>query len=458
MKKMVRLLCLMLALIWCIPASAEGYTVVIDTEQTLQTDFMGFGVQWDPHAESLVLDSAWKKLIERVDYLSPQLVRCMVLARWYIKGVEEGQPRLDFDNYEMRQAMRVLDYCQANDIEVVWGDWGPPTNLGLRFDDVAWARAMAQCVAYLRRDCGYTCIRYVNIGNEPDGSWSDCGSFPLYAAAVKNLYQEMDALDLLDEVDISGPDVYGDWNWLDQSIEHLNTELGNFDFHWYPDAINVMTGNLEIRLRRKLSRLTEQIGERDVFICEIGMVDGKNSADQNPSVREYWYGVSMADALIQAVRGGVSGVMAWDLEDSMHPTGREYKTWGFYNMKGGEEEQKLRPWFYPYSLLCRLFPQGCDILTTQCNAAFGVRVLAMKDDQGNLSIAVVNNSGEETSLNITAEAAFPVMYRYTYLEGEHPTDGNGFPVPGHVLENVDLSLGISVTMPADGVVFLTTIR
>ena len=142
----------------------------------------------------------------------------------------------------------------------------------------------------------------------------------------------------------------------------------------------------------------------------------------------------------------------------MHPTGREYKTWGFYNMKGGEEEQKLRPWFYPYSLLCRLFPQGCDILTTQCNAAFGVRVLAMKDDQGNLSIAVVNNSGEETSLNITAEAAFPVMYRYTYLEGEHPTDGNGFPVPGHVLENVDLSLGISVTMPADGVVFLTTIR
>lgn len=456
--KWMRCLCLLLVMLWCVSASAEDYVISIDTTQTLQTDFQGFGIEWDPHAESMVLDSAWETLTSRVDFLSPQLVRCMVLARWYISGVQDGQPKLDFDNYEMRQAMRVLDYCQTHDIKVVWGDWGPPTNLGMAFDDAAWARGMAQCIDYLRRECGYTCIRYVNIGNEVDGDWSDCGRFPLYQTAVQTLYQEMEALGLTDEVVISGPDVYGNWNWLDDALAELDAELGHFDIHWYPDALNVMTGNLEIRLRRKLAQVAEQMGNRGLFVCELGLVDGKTDMDQQPNVREYWYGVSMTDAVIQLVRGGASGVIAWDLEDSMHPTGREYKTWGFYNMKGGEEEQELRPWFYPYSLLCRLFPQGCDILSTECSAPFGIRVLAMRDTDGNMSMAVVNDSGEAVEFTLTTDAAFPVLYQYTYLEDDRPVDALGFPVPSATLENTDLSQGILLTMPSDGVIFLTTIH
>jgi len=99
---------------------------VVSTSEILNDDFRGFGIEWDPHAESRVPDSDWELLTKRVSFLSPGIVRCMVLARWYVVSVEDGEPRLNFDNYEMRQAMKVLDYCQSNDIPVVWGDWGPP--------------------------------------------------------------------------------------------------------------------------------------------------------------------------------------------------------------------------------------------------------------------------------------------------------------------------------------------
>ncbi len=458
MKRLFRVMALLLALM--IPAGAVADEVIEVKDEVLHEDFRGFGIQWDPHAETLVYERQWDTLIKRVDYLSPALVRCMVLSRWYIERVEGDEPVLNFDNYQMRQAMKVLDYCQAHEIEVVWGDWGPPTNRGLAFDDLAWARAMAQAIAFLRQEKGYTCIRYVNIGNEPDGSWSDCGSFPVYARAVKQLHSELSALGLENDVMISGPDVYGDWNWLDLAADQLNEQLGSFDFHWYPNAINVMTGNLEYRLSSKLRRMQEKIGDRDVLVCELGLADGKNSKDQQPNVRTYWYGVSMADALVQLARGGADGVIAWDLEDSMHPSGSEYKTWGFYNMKGGEEEQALRPWFYPYALLCRLFPQGCDLLETECSIRNGVRVLAMQNEAGQMSVAVVNNSGDPVACTLRWDAMGEggSVLQYTYCEKDRLCDENGFPVHDRVWTSADVALGIPVSLPEDGVVFFTTIQ
>ncbi len=434
------------------------FDVKVLTNEVLNDGFRGFGVEWDPHAETLMLDSSWEILLDRVEYLSPQMVRCIVLARWYISSVKDGEVKISFDNKEMRQALKVLDYCQEHGITVVWGDWGPPTNLGVEFDDEVWADAMAKCAEELIVNRGYDCIKYLNIGNEPDGSWSDCGDFGVYAAAVENLHSKLTEYGLTDKVSISGPDVYGDWKWLDSSLERLDDKLGNIDFHWYSDRVNVATGNLEIRLRRKLRDLGDKIGERSIFINEIGLTDDKTAADQQPNVRLYWYGVSIVDFMVQCVRGGASGVIAWDLEDSMHPTGNEYKTWGFWSFKGGADEQNLRPWYYSYSLLTRLFPAGSTILETDTGNEFGVRMLAAKDQQGNLSIAIINNSGDKLSLNLKAdtEGVIEKLNCYRYFEDDRPADENGYPVISETLYDVDLSGGIKVTMPEEGIVYFTT--
>lgn len=441
-----------------LPKEPKSVNVRILEQNVLNDRFKGFGVEWDPHAETLMLDSSWEILLERVGYLSPQTVRCMVLARWYIASVKDGEVRIDLDNMEMERALKVLDYCQEHGITVIWGDWGPPTNLGVGFDDPAWAEAMAMCAQELIVNRGYDCIKYLNIGNEPDGDWSDCGSFEVYARAVENLCEKLREYGLEDKVAVSGPDVYGDWNWIDRSLERLGSDLGNIDFHWYSDSVNVATGNLEIRLRRKLRDLGEDIGNRCVYINEIGLSDGKTAADQQPNVRLYWYGVSVVDFMIQCVRAGASGVIAWDLEDSMHPSGNEYKTWGFWSFKGGDEEQKLRPWYYSYSLLSRLFPSGSLIFETDTGGEYGVRVLAAKDEQGDLSVAIVNNSGEPLSVNLTtdAEEVIDVFNCYRYFEDDMPADSDGYPIISETFENADLGSGITVTMPEEGIIYFTT--
>ena len=144
----------------------------------------------------------------------------------------------------------------------------------------------------------------------------------------------------------------------------------------------------------------------------------------------------------------------------MHPTGKEYKTWGFYNMKGGEEEQTLRPWFYPYSLLCRLFPVGCTILETECTDNWGIRVLAMENDQDQISMVIVNNSDDDVTLTLLADGIQVVqtLYQYNYWEQDRPADENGFPVVKTVYEHADLGTGLHIEMPANGIVYFTTIQ
>ena len=456
MRKWFALLMLSVLCLNCAFAeTGETVDVYIRADTVLNSDFSGFGIEWDPHAESRVTDSEWQTLTERVEYLQPELVRCMVLARWYLK-VSGDTVKADLDNYEMRRAMKVLDWCQEHGVTVVWGDWGPAGRM--RFDDRQWAEGMALCLDRLINEMGYTCIKYVNIGNEPDGSWSDCGNFRLYAAGVRNLYAELEKRGLLEKVSVSGPDIYGEWSWLDKAADELDGQLGNFDFHWYPDAAGIAAGNPEIRLRRKLKNLSDKLGGRHVFICETGIADGKTAADQQPNVREFWYGVALSDALVQYTRAGISGVIVWDLEDSMHPTGKEYKTWGFYNMKGGESEQALRPWYYAYSLLCRLFRSGMKVLATECSDDWGIRVLAAEDEEGGFSIAVVNNSDEPKTVRLFLNdmKPFEQMYIYRNFESDHPEDEKGFPAVSEVRTGALCGTEMTVEMPTNGTVYLTT--
>ena len=91
----------------------------------------------------------------------------------------------------------------------------------------------------------------------------------------------------------------------------------------------------------------------------------------------------MSDYLLQTMRAGIGGVSAWDLDDSMHPQAKiaptpanphayNLKVWGFWNTLGGvmgkPEDENLRPWFYPWSLLCRSFPRGMKMVSVSGTA------------------------------------------------------------------------------------------
>ena len=120
---------------------------------------------------------------------------------------------------------------------------------------------------------------------------------------------------------------------------------------------------------------------------------------------------------------------------------------------------KLRPWFYPWSLLCRFFPPGSIIYRPEPPVA-KVRVLAARlpGKEGGWSFCLVNRNKRPCKAALSVRGDTPgtaALKRYVYSPGSAKADAAGFPVPVAV-EQCDLRKGLAVECPADGVVIMTT--
>ena len=175
----------------------------------------------------------------------------------------------------------------------------------------------------------------------------------------------------------------------------------------------------------------------------------------------------MADYAIQSLRAGQAGLIAWDMDDAMY-TGGSYgaaglKGWGFWNSLAGfqgypADDFKLRPWFYPWSLLCRLFPRGSQTLAVSDTGDSSCRVAAIRLPQSRgWSFAIVNASDSPRVVTLVMPARKPVtLHEYRYFVADRPVEAQGFPIPGTVHKTVNLAAGLRVQLPNRGVIFLTT--
>ena len=136
------------------------------------------------------------------------------------------------------------------------------------------------------------------------------------------------------------------------------------------------------------------------------------------------------------------------------------KQWGFWNSLGGQDgypasDRQLRPWYYPWSVLARSFPAGSRPLLVPSTGVPGLRVAAAKIPNAgkyDLSFAVVNDSDAarvdqagRALGHCAGDAGSLRLFR-----GDRPTDASGFPVPKLVLQQVDLSRGVTLHLPSRG--------
>jgi hypothetical protein len=96
-----------------------------------------------------------------MQHLGLPLTRVMMGAGWYCKGFDDaGEPIYSWDNEIMQPLYDVLDWCQANDVIVMLGEWGaPPPELGIEMQDRRWSRLVADCVERMLDHKGYSCIK-----------------------------------------------------------------------------------------------------------------------------------------------------------------------------------------------------------------------------------------------------------------------------------------------------------
>jgi hypothetical protein len=474
-------------------------TIYVDAADVIQPNFMGVGVQWSSYPWWDVSQEDWDKIFKRVQYMRLPFVRVMLDAFWYCTGFDKnGRPTYNWNTSYMKKLCKLLDWCEENGTVVLIGEWGRPAgkDLTLNNDDPKWTRIVGDFLEYMLNEKKYTCIQYYNLVNEPHGSWSNI-TWDQWKKAIDNLSNELAKRGLTQRIKIASPD--GDRKFTTRVLQddQLRSQTGIYDEHWYVYAWEIENGLLELYTRDQLRQIEKIDPGKLFFLGEIGLLDDKNKNDQQLHVYDFWYGVAMADAAAQMMRGGMSGFLAWDLDDAMHYCGdggesmnalsdvlpadayEKRKIWGFWNSQGAEhgspEDENLRPWYYTWSLLGRYFPPGCEIVQVEDSWIYRLRVAAARIPHGakyHLSFAVVNNYKDKRKLKIVVPKAGQkiTLARFDYFDTdadnkvddwEKVIDNKGkdiFPGPTRVLKDVDLNSGITVELPSKGVVVLTTME
>lgn len=461
----------------------QSINISIARTVTVPQPLVGLGIQWDPYSYP-PRPAAWQETLRRLDFARPAFFRVMTSARSYCLGFDGNEPRYVWTQGapEIRQRLGslldILDYAQSNHIAVLLGEWSPPGRLGDeavdRPDDPRWARLAADFIAWLRRERGYTVVRQFNLMNEPNGDWMwphGRVDYAAWAGGIKNLRRELDGHGLT-EVAIVGPDNAWGWEWVDRVAREMPDAIGAWEMHWYATDKEVLTG--EIRKRLSTERLVilandPQVAHKPMFLAESGLVDGKTNVDQQPRVKTFEYGVMMADYAAQVFQAGWQGLCAWDLDDALHvaagghvpvPTDKTLKIWGFWNTQGTAmghpEDEAMRPWFYAWSLMSRLFPRDAGLLPVTQPELSRFRVVAASLSSGKgYSVMLVNNTNLVRNVHLVLPGGGrQTVVRYHYFENDRPADAAGFAVPKETTANVDLAAGMDVTLPGRGIVFL----
>ena len=402
------------------PASTIGQVIIsLDSTTVVNQGYVGNGVQWDPyrleygHGKFELSDKDIAKLYSRLDYMQPGVIRMMINA----SSLVTTDGTLNFEGY-YKNLEPLLNYCKSRDIDVVFGDWGGSLvdNKAKQIKTKAITNVIT-FVSYLLKEKGMDCIRYFNFVNEPNGYWSSTdGDFSLWAEGMKETYAEMERQDISSLVRLIGPDAAiwtkEDTWWVERSVSELGNMIGLYDIHTYPSKYTVSTNQYYdiIKAYRDCVPAEDKIiiGEiglkyvapEDKNLNELNISRAKSAKyasldDSQMSVYDFSYGLDMADALIQTVRAGYSGTVAWMLDDAMHSNEApdKLKIWGFWNIFGdeffGADQEKIRPWFYAWSMLCRAIPSGCNTLYSESDTPSSIKCAYTQKD-GKYSIILLN--------------------------------------------------------------------
>ena len=459
-------------------ADTYDCTVSIDASSFVSTGYIGNGVQWDPYEVNDISEADWQKLYNRLDFMKPQFIRMMHnISEKSENGVLINESGLD-------HLTHLLDYCQSRDITVMFGDWG-----GSLADpekgtiNETLLRNVAAYLDFLINKKGYDCIKYYNLVNEPNGDWSQTkGNYTLWSRAVRYFWDEATKLGLDRKIKMAAPDI-AIWTaeetfWVSNTVRDFPEATGIYDIHTYPSKVTVNSGEYTeiIKAYKDVSAPGSKIvmGEigfkyrepEDAAYQAENLKRAENLAhasieDSQMFVYDYMYGTDMADAVFQTINAGFSGCVAWMLDDAMHfKEPGKLKIWGFWNIFGderyGAEQEKVRPWFYAWSLLCSYLPKGTDFYTVNVSGMDGVKAIGAVYE-GKRTIAVVNVAKEERKVNITAKdfADMDKVRKYVYGEGLFTITGDCTMHPVATDMDFSPSKGEILKMPGESLILLT---
>lgn len=431
--------------------------ITFSEQDEITNPWLGLGIGWDAETKDIhplpLTQEQWQLLFQRVDFMRLSWIRSMLNVGWFCPNGIVGT--YSFDSTAMQAWYPILDYAKAHTIPVMVGTWDA---VPWGFSSEGYATALVDLVQHLIMQRGYTQIRYLSALNEPD---AQVPSFESWREGARNIQALLAQRGLNHLVSLAGPDTSWTNGWITQSDLPWNDSsfLGAYEWHHYERACcNIRDGQVEKTFQPIVERLTSSARSslKPVLLGEIGWGYQNGPGDNQYHVKDYQYGVEMADFAIQLARAGVSGAAAWDLDDAMHN-----KVWGMWNIV---DEPAPRPWYYAWSLLSRYFPAGA-ILYRPTSPDSQLRLLAahfpdgQATNQPNWSVAIVNRGDSLASVELTLPHFTASEPFGSYVYSEQSLPGNLDSLSSTAAQRFNLSgTDMHVQVPANGLLLASNLN
>jgi hypothetical protein len=494
---------------WIASLSATEHVITVDGSKVITQHWIGNGVQWAayPHCDTAneakgftygpISDAQFERVLARLDVMQPQFMRFMIIGSWrYFEGFDsKGAPIVDYENEEMQFLYRCLDYCQSRGITVLFGEWGPRLGKSsgksagrwksLPAYDERWMDMIADMLHHLIVVKGYDCIRYYDFENEPYLSWSySGGDFKKYTRGMRLLHEALERRSIRDRIllNCSWGSGWPATTLKPEQVKSIAPYADIYDEHHYMGQKPALRTDWSKRIRKHSSMIRKNDREAPGFfvgetnfkpkeqrlnpleeIRDKGQPVPNTGKDSTTAVFEWENGVDMAVNAIQKMRGGLLGAIAWQFDDAMHTqddSGRDLKRWGFFDSmgeaySGRADLEELRPWFYTWTLMCRSFPQGMQILDTENGIEDGISAVAGRMGiRWVVALASVNPEPRTVRVRWTNGPQQAGMRQYVYFEDQWPRSEIGEPLPVRDEAVVDLCSGVDVHFSGVGFVLL----
>lgn len=470
---------------------------VLITKNIVSTNFVGNGAQWGGYdvvptwlGTETLSQADWDKMFERIDFMRPPFLRILTTPSWSYDN--NGT----YDETSKTQSLfKMLDYAKSRNIEVTFGEWGHQSTGDIQTIDEDWIANSVKFLNHLVNEKGYTNIKTANIINEPNGDWSSTqGSYAVWRDVQLAYIAEM-AKYSLSGVKLMGPDIAvfntaDQTDWFNSTHSDLGDAMELYDIHVYPKQQLIRNGEFA-EMIRNYKKVTPE-GKR-LVLGEIGFKytevdadlkqeneeaianDPYAGNDSNMMVYKAFYGIDMADAIIQSMREGYSGALVWSMDDAMYnsPDDGDWSTtklkrWGFWNILGEEltgvaSDEDIRPYFYPVSLLTRYFPAGSDIYHVELPNKRGLRAV-IGSYNGKYTIAIVNSHYTSYDLVLKSdEIQSLTLDKYTYKSNANGTfegalNADGFASPIETAIKLDFSKGVEMNLEGESFVLFTNME
>ncbi len=440
------------------------------------------GVEWDPkmllpvNLAHGITEADLDVIKGRMEVLGLQAVRMMITPDWFEKANDNDDPAVanptgfDLDNPEMKSVFAYLKVCEELGIRVTLTWWGAPAGSWLACENIGdWIGApnnldeMAENIAYLlgyiRNDLGYSCVKELILQNEPSYSFKVDGGavdFDYYVEYYKTVQARLRA-DGMEDIVLVGGDDSQDAGWFLRCAEALPEICGKFNSHNYAWSYDMPY--LDVLIQEFVSARTSAAEDIPFYLGEFG--DGSTvGAYVATSTDTHGRGLYVASVVVNAFKAGASGASYWPLHDIYYYENTEGGDNGGLMSQGligfkKDGSWSYRPSYYAYGLLCNAIPFGSKIYDIKGDTNHVVDTIAIKTPEGRFSIIAVNRSNAEQTLHITAPAIGTRLERFTYAEGQLPTDGSMIAAASDLVTPAE---GVyRLTLPAEGIVVLSNI-